>query len=83
MITIRAFRSAVPLALAVVVGLIGAAAAQESPPAKKSKPAAKSTKSESAKSENGEAKPAAKARPAGRKAKHKQRPEKLELEDEY
>jgi len=30
-----------------------------------------------------EAKPAAKARPAGRKAKHKQRPERLELEDEY
>jgi hypothetical protein len=30
-----------------------------------------------------EAKPDPKARPAGRKAKHKQRPEKLELEDEY
>ena len=29
------------------------------------------------------AKPDPKARPAGRKAKHKQRPEKLELEDEY
>jgi hypothetical protein len=64
MITIRAFRSAVPLALAVVVGLIGAVAAQESPPAKKSKPAAKSTKSETAKSENGEAKPAAKGKSA-------------------
>jgi len=30
-----------------------------------------------------EAKPDPKARPAGRKAKHKQKPEKLELEDEY
>ncbi len=32
-----------------------------------------------------QAKPAgkARARPAGRKAKHKQRPEKLELEEEY
>jgi hypothetical protein len=30
-----------------------------------------------------EAKPDPKARPAGRKAKHKQRPEKLELEEEY
>jgi len=29
------------------------------------------------------AKPDPKARPAGRKAKHKQRPEKLELTDEY
>jgi len=29
------------------------------------------------------AKPDEKARPAGRKAKHKQRPEKLELEEEY
>jgi hypothetical protein len=29
------------------------------------------------------AKPDPKARPAGRKAKHKQRPEKLELADEY
>jgi hypothetical protein len=29
------------------------------------------------------AKPDPKARPAGRKAKHKQRPEKLELEKEY
>jgi hypothetical protein len=29
------------------------------------------------------AKPDPKARPAGRKAKHKQRPEKSELEDEY
>jgi hypothetical protein len=62
MITIRAFRSVVPLALAAAVGIFGAAVAQESPPAKKSKPAAKSTKSESAKSENGEAKPAAKGK---------------------
>ena len=61
MITIRAFRSAVPLALAVVVGLFGAAAAQESPAAKK-KAAAKSSKSESAKSENTESKPAAKGK---------------------
>jgi hypothetical protein len=30
-----------------------------------------------------EAKPDQRARPAGRKAKHKQRPEKLELEKEY
>jgi hypothetical protein len=30
-----------------------------------------------------EAKPTEKARPAGRKAKHKQRPEKLEMEEEY
>ena len=30
-----------------------------------------------------QAKPATKARPAGRKAKHKQRPEKQELEEEY
>lgn len=30
-----------------------------------------------------QAKPIGKARPAGRKAKHKQRPEKLELEEEY
>jgi len=30
-----------------------------------------------------EAKPDPKARPAGRKAKHKQRPEKQELEKEY
>jgi len=30
-----------------------------------------------------EAKPDPKARPAGRKAKHKQRPEKQELEEEY
>jgi hypothetical protein len=30
-----------------------------------------------------QAKPVGKARPAGRKAKHKQRPEKLELEEEY
>jgi hypothetical protein len=30
-----------------------------------------------------EAKPSEKARPAGRKAKHKQRPERLELEEEY
>jgi len=29
------------------------------------------------------AKPDPKARPAGRKAKHKQRPEKQELEEEY
>ncbi|HBB97140.1 MAG TPA: hypothetical protein DC054_17320 [Blastocatellia bacterium] len=29
------------------------------------------------------AKPDPKARPAGRKAKHKQRPEKLELTEEY
>jgi hypothetical protein len=29
------------------------------------------------------AKPDQKARPAGRKAKHKQRPEKLELAEEY
>ncbi len=29
------------------------------------------------------AKPDRKARPAGRKAKHKQRPEKLELAEEY
>jgi hypothetical protein len=62
MITIRAFRSVVPLALAAAVGIFGAAVAQESPPAKKSKPAAKSTKSESVKSENGEAKPAAKGK---------------------
>jgi hypothetical protein len=58
MITIRAFRSVVPLALAAAVGMLSAAVAQESPPAKKSKTAAKSTKSESAKSENGESKPA-------------------------
>lgn len=64
MITIRAFRSVVPLALAAAVGMLGAAVAQESPAAKKSKPAAKSTKSESAKSENGEAKPAAKGKSA-------------------
>ena len=64
MTTIRAFRAVVPLALAAVVGLFGAALAQESPPAKKSKAAAKSTKSESAKSENGEAKPAAKGKSA-------------------
>jgi len=30
-----------------------------------------------------QAKPDKKARPAGRKAKHKQRPEKLELAEEY
>jgi hypothetical protein len=30
-----------------------------------------------------QAKPDPKARPAGRKAKHKQRPERLELEEEY
>jgi hypothetical protein len=64
MTTIRAFRAAVPLALAAVVGLFGAALAQESPPAKKSKAAAKATKSETAKSENGEAKPAAKGKSA-------------------
>jgi hypothetical protein len=64
MITIRAFRAVVPLALAAAVGLFGAALAQESPPAKKSKAAAKSTKSESAKSENGESKPAAKGKSA-------------------
>ena len=64
MITIRAFRSVVPLALAAAVGMLSAAVAQESPPAKKSKPAAKSTKSESAKPENSEAKPAAKGKSA-------------------
>jgi hypothetical protein len=64
MITIRALRSVVPLALAAAVGMLGTAVAQESPAAKKSKPAAKSTRSESAKSENGEAKPAAKGKSA-------------------
>jgi hypothetical protein len=64
MTTIRAFRSVVLLALAAVIGLFGAAVAQESPPAKKSKAAAKATKSETAKSENGEAKPAAKGKSA-------------------
>jgi invasion associated locus B (IalB) protein len=64
MITIRAFRSVVPLALAAAVGMLGAAVAQESPTAKKSKPAAKSTKSESAKTENSESKPAAKGKSA-------------------
>ncbi len=64
MITIRAFRSVVPLALAAAVGMLSAAVAQESPPAKKSKTAAKSTKSESAKPENSEAKPAAKGKSA-------------------
>ena len=64
MITIRAFRAVVPLALAAAVGLFGAALAQESPSAKKSKAAAKSTKSETAKSENGEPKPAVKGKSA-------------------
>ena len=64
MITIRAFRSVVPLALAAAVGMLSAAVAQESPPAKKSKAATKSTKSESAKSENAESKPAAKGKSA-------------------
>jgi len=64
MITIRAFRSVVPLALAAAVGMLSPAVAQESPPAKKSRAAAKSTKSETAKSENGESRPAAKGKSA-------------------
>jgi len=66
MITIRAFRSVAPLVLAAAVGMLGAAVAQESPPAKKSNPAAKSgaAKSESAKSENGKSEPTAKGKSA-------------------
>lgn len=61
MITIRAFRTVVPLALAAVVCMLGAALAQDASPAKKSKPAAKSS---AVKSENTEAKPAAKGKSA-------------------
>jgi hypothetical protein len=48
MITIRAHRLTVPLALAAVLGLLAAASAQQSPPAKDAKPPAKSTKEKSA-----------------------------------
>ena len=48
MITIRAYRLTVPLALAAVLGLLAAASAQQSPPAKDAKPAAKSAKEKSA-----------------------------------
>src|SRR3982751_3641681 len=51
MTIIRAFRAVAPLALAAAVGLFGAALAQKTPPAKTSRPAAKSTRSETAKSE--------------------------------
>jgi len=66
MITIRAFRFLVPLLLTAAVLLPGVALAQESPPAKKSGAAAKSsaTKSESAKSENGKSEPAARTKAA-------------------
>ena len=47
--TIRAYRS-IPLALAAAVGLLTVAAAQQSPPAKQAKPAAKSEQKSEAKS---------------------------------
>jgi hypothetical protein len=50
MITIWAHRLTVPLALAAVLGLLAAASAQQTPPAKEAKPAPKSTKEKSEKS---------------------------------
>lgn len=63
MIAIRACRLTVPLALAAVLGLLAAASAQQSPPAKDAKPAAKSTKEKSAPAQKGKS-PAAATPPA-------------------
>jgi hypothetical protein len=62
MITMRAFQSAVPLALAAVLALLTAAAAQDTPPAKQKAPA-KETKEPKEKKKPAEKKPA-KAAPA-------------------
>lgn len=59
MIRIRAHRLTVPLALAAVFGLLAAASAQQSPPAKDAKPAAKSTKEKSAPAQKSKSPPAA------------------------
>jgi hypothetical protein len=62
MITMRAFQSAAPLALAAVLALLTAAAAQDTPPAKQKAPA-KETKEPKEKKKPAEKKPA-KAAPA-------------------
>ena len=58
MITIRAFRSAVPFALAATLG-VTAALAQQAPAAKQAKPAAKSGSAKSGQAQKGKSAPAA------------------------
>ena len=64
MIAIRAYRLTVPLALAAVLGLLAAASAQQSAPAKDAKPAAKSATEKSAPAPAQKSKSPAAATPA-------------------